>query len=109
MIKELLQTVKRSKNLQGLHLCDNPGCYDQTLFYYALEVLQPINFSNWADPPKLKGKKKDKISLNEVMPLYESDEDFKPPGSGHGTRPVRNQLRSRGGVSRSKHLKSSSD
>ena len=39
MIKELLLTIKRSKNLQGVHLCDNPGCYDQTLFYFALEVL----------------------------------------------------------------------
>ena len=30
-------------------MCNNPGCYDQSLFYYTLELFNPINFSDWAE------------------------------------------------------------
>ena len=36
MIKELLVVVKKSRTVQALHLCNNPGVYDASLFYYAV-------------------------------------------------------------------------
>ena len=58
MIKELLVIVSKSRHIQAIHLCNNPGVYDPSLFYYAVELLDPINLNDWDDPGHLNKHKK---------------------------------------------------
>ena len=49
MIKELLVAVKRSRSLQAIHLCGNPGINSIQLIHDTVDLLDPINFSQWDD------------------------------------------------------------
>jgi hypothetical protein len=49
MIKFLLRAVNRSKSLQAIHLCGNPGINEIKLIHDTVELLNPINFSQWDD------------------------------------------------------------
>ena len=49
MIKLLLVSVKASRSLQGIHLCGNPGVNEMDLIHYTVNLLDPINFSEWDD------------------------------------------------------------
>ena len=49
MIKELLGSIKQSRSLQAIHLCGNPGVNQIQLIHDTVEMLNPVNFSQWDD------------------------------------------------------------
>ena len=49
MIKELLVAIKKSRSLQAIHLCGNPGVNEIALIHDTVAMLNPINFSQWDD------------------------------------------------------------
>ena len=49
MIKELLVAIKLSRSLQAIHLCGNPGVNEIALIHDTVNMLNPINFSQWDD------------------------------------------------------------
>ena len=49
MIKELLVAIKLSRSLQAIHLCGNPGGNEIQLIHDTVNLLNPINFSEWDD------------------------------------------------------------
>ena len=49
MIKQLLTVIKKSRNIQAIHLCNNPGVYDGSLYAYVVDFMNPINMSEWTD------------------------------------------------------------
>lgn len=49
IIKQLLGAIKRSRSLQAIHLCGNPGLSEIKLIHDAVDLLDPINFSQWDD------------------------------------------------------------
>ena len=47
MLKKIMQAIKRSRSLEAVHLCNNPGLHTSEIIPYAAELLNPINLSDW--------------------------------------------------------------